>query len=433
MSTKPFLRVRRPLAGLAVLALIAPLAGCSTPSLPDTSSAAGLTMRQVRPEAATALPEVVAATGRIGVTMLAGAPAGTNVVTSPSSLAVALAMLTDGARGTTLAQLEQVLGASGEQRRDAFAALRGALADLDGDPAVARATELPQRPVVHLADQVVLDDSYDAAPDYLAALADGFGAGVQRADLATADGKRVLSAWVDHHTGGLIKESAIRPNDDLKLVLQDAILLAARWQVPFRPSGTAARPFDLGDGSRAEVETMAGTPEVAYAELDGWAAVRLPYAGGRLHADLVLPPAGTDPATVSAELLTGLAGALAVASPEPVELTVPTLDLKPDPLDLLDTLSAIGAPAVRCDSAEVDFGGIGPGEPCVQQAVQQAVLAVDEEGTLAAAVTEIGMEATSAGPEAGEVLHLDRPFLVRIADRTTSWPLFLAAVRDPRH
>jgi serine protease inhibitor len=30
-------------------------------------------------------------------------------------------------------------------------------------------------------------------------------------------------------------------------------------------------------------------------------------------------------------------------------------------------------------------------------------------------------------------LHLDRPFLVQIAHTQTGWPLFLAAVRDPRH
>ncbi len=431
MSTKPFLRARLPLAGLAV-ALLAPLAGCAVQPVTDTRSAAGLAMRQVLPEAATALPDVVAATGRIGVGMLAGAPRDANVVTSPSSLAVALAMLTEGARGASLAQLEQVLGATGEQRRDAFAALRGALADLDGDPAVATAKELPENPVVHLADQLVIDDGYAADQAYLEALADGFGAGVQRADLSSAAGKRVLSAWADQHTGGLIKESAIEPHPDLRLVLQDAILLAARWQVPFDANETAPRPFVLGDGTTAEVETMSASKPVAYAQLNGWTAVRLPYAGGRLHADLVLPPAGTDPAAVTPEVLTGLSAGLAAAAPQPVRLTLPTLGLKPEPLDLLDTLAAIGAPAVLCDSPEVDLSGIGPGALCVQQAKQQAVLQVDEEGTVAAALTELGIRETSLPAEPELALHLDRPFLVQVSDGRTAWPLFLAAVRDPR-
>lgn len=417
-----------------VLALVVPLAACAGVD-PDAGlqSAAGVTMREVAPADATQLPAVVNATRRLGTAMLADGPRDGNVVTSPSSLAVALAMLTEGARGTTLAELESALEASGERRRDAFAALRGALLGFDGDPAIVRAKELPQKPLVHLAGQVVVHESYEVSPAYLEALADGFGAGVQRADLASMDGKRVLSAWVDHHTGGLIKESAIQPDPDLKLVLQDAILLAARWAVPFSAAVTAPRPFTLPDGSQVDVETMASGNPVAYAAVSGWTGVRLPYTGGELHADLLLPPAGTDPASASPEVLAELSAALDAATPELVDLTLPTLDLAPDPLDLLRTLEAVGASSVLCGSQSTDLTAIGPDDPCVQQAVQQAVLKVDEEGTVAAAVTEIGVTAASAEPEPTKVLHLDRPFVVQIAHAETSWPLFLAAVRDPRH
>lgn len=433
MSIEAHVRRRVPLIGLA-LVMLAPLGGCTAPD-PNTGieSAAGVVMRQVQPSAAVELPSVVAATRRIGVTMLTEGPADGNVVTSPSSLAVALAMLTEGARGASLAELESVLGASGEQRRDAFAALRGTLLTLDGDPAVVQSEELPENPLVHLAGQVVVDDTYEISPAYLEALADGFGAGVQRADLASADGKRVLSAWVNHHTGGLIKESAIQPDPDLKVVLQDAILLAARWQDPFEKTSTADRPFTLPDGSTVDVKTMAALKPVAYAKASGWTAVRLPYDGGQLHADLLLPPVGTDPAAVTPEVLAELSAALDAASPEPVGLTLPTLDLKPKPLNLLGTLGRIGAPSVLCGASGTDLSGIGPDALCVQQAMQQAVLKVDEEGTVAAAVTELGMVATSAGSEPAKVLHLDRPFVIQIAHAETSWPLFLAAVRDPRH
>jgi serpin B len=422
------------LTGACLTALLLPLAACAGGSRSGTGevSAAGVVMRQVTPERATALPSVVGATRALGTQLLQAVPEG-NAVVSPASLAVVLAMVADGARGTSLSQLETVLGASGEQRKDAFAALRGTFNSLDGDPALVRQAELPEHPLVHLADQVVVDDGYQVSQDYLRALADGFGAGVQHADLASPAGQQVLSEWVDHPTGGLIKSSAIEPSPDLRLVLQDALLLAARWQTPFAQSATGPRTFTLPDGTSADVETMASHAAAAYAEVDDWRAVRLPYVDGAVHADLILPPAGTDPGSVEPALLARLGKALDATTPAEVELTLPTLDLAPPALDLTSTLRAAGAASVLCGEPGTDLSGMGPEEPCVQQAVQQAVLQVDEEGTKAAAVTEIGMAGTSAPVTPPVALHLDRPFLVQIAHTQTGWPLFLAAVRDPRH
>ncbi|MCA0251317.1 MAG: serpin family protein [Actinobacteria bacterium] len=416
------------LAGLLVAAMLA-LVGCG-----GADADAGLLRGEGQPRVvpladATALPDVVDATRRIGVTTLATAPRDGNTVISPSSLAMALAMLTEGARGETLTALEAMFGASGEQRRDAIAALRGALLAYDGDPAAATGEKLPDRPIVHLANQVVVDDQYEPSQAYLDALTDVFDAGVQAADLGSDAGKQVLSAWVKHHTGGLIPETAIEPNPDLRLVLQDVILLAARWQTPFSAHSTGEQPFTLPDGSQVQTETMWGTEQWAYAEVEGWQAIRLPYTEA-LHADVLLPPAGTDPADASADLLARIAAALDAATPELVVLTLPTLDVGPNKLDLLDILPALRAPVLCADGP--DLSGIGPGDLCVLQAAQQAVLKVDEEGTVAAAVTEIGV-GESGAPQPERELRFDRPYLFTIAHQETGWPLFLAAIRDPRH
>ena len=419
-------RGRAGLAGLVALGVLA--AGCG--GNPNATLLRGEgEARAVPVGAAKALPQVVAATGRLGVTTLANAPRESNTVVSPSSLAMALAMLTEGARGETLDALETMLGATGEQRRDAIAALRGALLAHDGDPAAATGDELPERPIVHLANQVVTDAEYQPSLLYLDALVDVFDAGLQTTDLSSQAGMNVLSDWIKQHTGGLIEKTAIEPNPDLRLVLQDVILLAARWQLPFDANGTAPRPFTLPDGSQVETETMAGMEDWSYAEVDGWRAVRLPYVEA-LHADVLLPPIGVDPADVPADLLTRLSAALAAAQPSTVNLSLPTLDVGPDTLDLKPILPAIGAP-VLCSDAP-DLSGIGPGELCVLQAAQQAVLQVDEEGTVAAAVTEIGV-GESAAPMPEHELAFDRPYLFTISHTETGWPLFLAAVRDPRH
>src|SRR5690606_40311679 len=87
----------------ASLASLMVLSGCSATS-PDDGMvyAQGVDMRTVAPGSASALADVVAATLRTGTAMLAAGKANENVVVSPVSLAVALSMLAEGARGETL-------------------------------------------------------------------------------------------------------------------------------------------------------------------------------------------------------------------------------------------------------------------------------------------------------------------------------------------
>lgn len=380
---------------------------------------------------APASADAVVATEELGLLALrATAEPKENALVSPASLTFALALLAEGARGETATALDAALGASGEDRTAAYNALTAELAKHDGDPGVAQDDDLPDHPVLHLANQAVLDDQLAVEPDYLDALASAFDAGVQRTDLGTSSGKGVLDAWVDHHTGGLIKESAIEPDPMLRLVLQNAILLAARWDTPFQEHATRDEDFTGPEGTEP-VEMLHGTESWGYAEHDGWAAVRLPY-GEAFHADVLLPPEGTDPADVAPGTLTALTTALDDAAPRLVELAMPTLELEPPTLDLAPALAEAGLGGLY-DAP--DLTGISTAEQLrVSQVMQQAYLRLDEDGTVAAAVTEIGVE-TSGAPAGGPAVRMtvDRPYLLRIAHTETHLPLFLAAVRSPRH
>ncbi|MFE7508400.1 serpin family protein [Promicromonospora sp. NPDC057488] len=375
--------------------------------------------------------DAVAATEELGLLALrATAEPDDNALVSPASLTFALALLAEGARGETAAALDAALGAAGVDRTAAYNALQGELAEHDGDPGVAQDAELPDRPVLHLANQAVLDDELTVEPGYLDALASAFDAGVQRTDLGGGEGKKVLDSWVNHHTGGLIEKSAIEPDPSLRLVLQNAILLAARWDTPFEKSATRDEDFTGPDGT-APTEMLHGNEPWAYAEADGWAAVRLPYLEA-FHADVLLPPAGTDPADVEPGTLSALTTALDDAAPRPVELAMPTLELEPPTLDLAPALDEAGLGGLY---GSPDLTGISNTEPLrVSQVLQQAYLSLDEDGTVAAAVTEIGVEASGAMPDDSAVrMTVDRPYLLRIAHTGTHLPLFLAAVRSPQH
>ncbi|WP_419703692.1 serpin family protein [Promicromonospora sp. NFX87] len=380
---------------------------------------------------APASADAVRATEELGLLALRATeePEG-NALVSPASLSFALALLAEGADGDTAAALDEALGASGTDRTSAYNALQGALAEHDGDPAVAQDDELPEKPVLHLANQAVIDDELEVDPAYLDRIATAFDAGFQRIDLGSDTGKKVLDAWVNQHTGGLIEKSAIEPDLDLRMVLQNAVLLAARWETPFAEHSTADEDF-TGPSGTEPTEMLHAAESFAYAESDGWAAVRLPYADA-FHADVLLPPAGTDPADVSPGTLTALTTVLDAETPRLVDLAMPSLELEPPPLDLAPAMEEAGLGGLY---GAPDLSGITTSADLrVSQAMQQAYLSLDEAGTVAAAVTEIAMKESAAVPADPEVtMQVDRPYLLRIAHTETKLPLFLAAVRSPQH
>lgn len=405
------------------------LAACSASADPGPPpiDVAGVEFEPVAVTDAQAVPQVVASNDRLGLVMLGQAPEQGNAVVSPFSAFLALSMLAEGARGSTAETLDDALGVGRDDRIDAVSALRAVLLAHEGDPALASAEELPDVPLVHLAARVAVQEGFEVEQTYAEGLRRHFDAEAVILDLQSSDGLGELSRWVEAETGGLIEESAIEPDPLLRVVLQDVVVFAARWQVPFDATATGTRDFHAPAGTVA-VEMLSGAPASAYAEADGWQAVRLPYVSD-FAADLLLPPQGADPAEMPADLLEDLGEALASESARPddaLDVVVPRLDLGPQELDLTGVLEEIGLADLM---EEPDLTGIAE-DLRVSQAVQQAMLRLDEDGTVAAAVTEIGIETTWAAPPPPQLVF-DRPFLVRIVHQETGLSLFMAVVRDP--
>ena len=375
---------------------------------------------------ADAVPGMVAAADALGLDMIAHATG--NVVTSPAGAQVVLAMVGEGAAGPTATALDALLGAAGQSRTDAVNALLADVARLEGDPSLAAEDDLPERTLVHLANQITVDEQAQVTASYLDRLSAGYGVGIAGTDLGSDQGKEVLDAWVRKESGGLVEESAIEPDPNLRLVWQNALVLAARWQQPFDPVLTSDQPFTLADGQSVPTPMMRQGVGACYAEDDGWRAVRLPYDGGELVADMVLPPPGQAPADLSHQQLLDLTQALDCGQGiTDIQLAMPVLDMRTK-VNLLPLLQD----AVPDLLAPGGLSGISSAEPLyVTQAVQQGVLKVDEEGTVAAVVTEAGA-AGSAAPATPITLTFDRSYLVRIATTSTQWPLVLARIDDPR-
>ncbi|MFT3952020.1 MAG: serpin family protein [Oscillospiraceae bacterium] len=100
--------------------------------------------------------------------------------------------------------------------------------------------------------------------------------------------------------------------------------------------------------------------------------------------------------------------------------------------ELSDALKAMGmTDAFNGDLA--DFGAMaqvdGGANLYIGRVLQQTHIKVDENGTKAAAATEVEMDAESAMIEdPTPTVHLDRPFIYMIYDNDAGVPVFIGAV-----
>lgn len=346
------------------------------------------------------------------------ATSGDNVVLSPASIATALQMAYVGARGDTAAEMARVLhlGTDAGPMDVAAAASRllDRLAPLGHD----------KHALVTLADEVWLQRNFPVLQSFTSAMSTGFGSAFHAADFAGhgEDARRAIDKAIEAKTHGRIRD-LFPPGYDLsdaRLVLTNAVYLKAEWAKPFDTHSTAPAPFTRGDGSVVHPQTMQTYDGFDYAATDGYQEVRLPYAGDRLTMTLLLPAPGRP--------LSWPAVAPRFRE-HTVDLALPKFRFDWDE-SLKPILAGLGMPAAFSDRA--DFSGMARASLQIGDVRHKAFIAVDENGTEAAAATALTMVATGArAPIALVHLHLDRPFLFRIDDTAAGLPLFLGKVADP--
>jgi serine protease inhibitor len=398
---------------------------------------AGTLVRADVPRAAA--PAAAAATAsdtvnRVGLGLygieVAGNPDG-NIVISPYSIAMALAMARVGAAGTTADEMDAVLGVTDPAGlHPAMNALDEAVTSRSGPKPLADGATADVTLTTANSLWVQQDRTYVAA--FLETLAAQYGAGLRLVDyIADPEAARLaINRWVDGETQGRIPDLLTPGSIDTltRLTLVNAIYLKAPWLFPFAEDGTQPGPFTKVDGSVVDVPLMALTEALAYTESDGWQAVELPYLGNELAMLVLVPDAGTldtFEAGLTPERLDGIAAALQT---QQVRLRLPSWDTE-QRLSLRTALANLGMPTAFTDAA--DFSGMTTDEPLqIADVVHQANITVDEEGTEAAAATAVVVRAPSAPPDPVE-LTVDRPFVFALRDQTTGAVLFLGRVADP--
>ena len=373
-----------------------------------------------------------------GAGLLSATPARDNAVVSPYSVYTVLAMAATGAKGRTRDQLVAALGGISPD------AQAGCLTAIDDAVAAALARGAPvtrdpryddTRPMaLRAANSLFVQHGFAVRPEFLDALAGGFGAGLHLVDYAAdpESARQTINAWVGERTAGRIEELFDRGtlSTGTLLTLVNALLLTAPWQKFFFESEEVA-PFALVGGGTVDVRYLCVTDWFEHGAGEGWRSVTVPYRGGGLAMTIVLPdPGAFDEVRSALPEVLAARHASDLRSGDMVALSIPGFAVNTR-LSLVGYLSRVGVTDIF-DPAVVDLSGMAghPGDLLASEVAHQAVITVDRNGTEAAAATAMTILASGLAADPLPIV-INRSFMFAVHDTRTSAPLFLGQVIDP--
>lgn len=373
-----------------------------------------------------------------------------NVMVSPLGLSSALAMTWAGARGKTERRMAETchfpLG-----QDDLHPAVGAIQHDLDGRGGGVQHRQFPQvwnvnRFSLGLANAFWGQTGYPFADPFRETLAENYGADLREVDFESSPdaARRRINDWGKRASDGRVDE-LLEPGtvtEFTKFALTNAVALVADWQQPFDLDDTEQGEFTRPDGSTVDVPLMyqEGQFALLWEHRDksdigmGYRVAELPYVGGDVSMVLVVPRrdhslADLEGAIDGAWLQRRFAD-LDERGPGEVSVTMPKFTFANE-FELADVLDRLGM-TTAFDAETADFGRMTdpPGAADglhLSHVVQDTYVSVDEEGTVAVAVSASLGEQVSGHPS----ITLDRPFLFCIRDRPTDAVLFLGRVTDP--
>jgi len=381
-------------------------------------------------------PDVLAAHNRFGYRLFADLLSDAtnesgNVILSPISVALALAMTENGASDETALAIAQAMQHAelmdGGLTQKALNASNLALINLLNEAAAEGDIRLK------VANALWHRNGLTLVPEFADATEHFYRAELSGLDFSAAESVDRVNAWADEATEGLIPSVVDELSDDLAVLIANAVYFKGDWQTPFDSRLTRPLPFRLTTGERPEVAMMYRSGSIEYFEED-FQAIRLPYGeAGRTAMYVFLPPENESIATFAERLQDAAADAFGNFRSLEGEVWLPRLDVS-FKSSLNEPLKRLGM-GIAFDPGAADFSrmvlGARPGDLFIGNVLHQAVLKLDETGTEAAAVTSIEIRLTSA-PVRRFAFRADRPFLFVIRDDETGAILFTGAIVDPR-
>jgi serine protease inhibitor len=335
-----------------------------------------------------------------------------NVFVSPLSVSFALGMTLNGANGTTFDEMRSTLGFGAAELGEIndgyrnFMSLEGGL-----DPTT----------TFRIANSVWYRQTLPVHQSFVDTVKRVFDAEVRASDFGAGTITQ-MNDWVSAKTNGKIPTIIDQIPDDLVMCLINAIYFKGTWRTQFDPAQTRDMQFNAAGGAQT-VKTMHHVKgAIKLGSATGATVGELLYGNGAFVMTIVVPQdVNALAATLDTTAWTSLLGRLHETK---ADVYLPKLRLEYG-RQMADDLKALGmnVPFIR-DGA--DFTRMSPlgRQLYIQFVKHKTFVDVNEEGTEAAAVTNVGIGLTSLAPE----LRVDRPFIFAIRERFSGTILFIGKI-----
>ena len=358
-----------------------------------------------------------------------------NIVCSPWSAAIALAMLFEGANSKTAGEIQEALQFQGDSKEFAKYLFMVAFNTRFswGDE---------NRLTLETANAFCMQADYKFHDSYKNLLQNRFLAELFTVDFKDhlADAVSKINQWCAKNTNDKIKKivSESDVSSATRMVLMNAVYFNAKWQDEFDPKDTKPERFQHADGSRSRVQMMnMRESSFGYYETRGFKALTMPYTGNA-HMLILLPNRsdglGNLEKSLTPEVIRQIDKKIFEDDKELyyVNVKIPKFKFE-HTAELNLPLQRMGIEAAFGESA--DFSKMTDEEKLfVSRILQKAIIRVDEEGTEAAAVTAVVMDAMAAWSEEEPKIYTfyaDHPFLFLIRENTDGSILFMGRVHQP--
>jgi serine protease inhibitor len=349
---------------------------------------------------------------------------GANMIVSPLSVSLALAMTYNGASGTTRTAIAETLGVAAISAEQFNRSNRSLLDRLQkADPAVQ----------IEIANALWLQLGFPIDPGFLRLNHDFFDAAPESLDFAGNPQQAAshINDWVKQRTQGKIPEIIKDLSRSTVLVLTNAMYFKGRWTVPFVQKATKPRSFHLPGDRVVTVPMMAQRGEYHYLETDSFQAIRIPYGHDQFAMYIFLPRRSTG----LPDLLHSLDQQhwnqwLPKLLTHKGQIVLPRFELTYG-RKLNDALTAMGMRVAF--GQEADFSRIHPppGWLRINDVEHKTYMKVDEEGTEAAAATSVGIVARAVINAPPFEMIVDHPFFCAIVEQHSGAMLFAGVVTNP--
>lgn len=271
-------------------------------------------------------------------------------------------------------------------------------------------------PIFNTETYLLGRDDLEWNPTYLEAVNE-LATNPMNVDFQDSSTYKLMNEDIAEFTEGLIdpyyteeRIAEMTENKYMQLVIMNLFYFRSNWRSEFNEEKNTEELF-FGRDEETTVPMMHKETQFAYLEGEGFKAIKLPYQN-RASLLVVIPTEAANDEDMWSAYQTAL------DQEEDFESRLINLSLpkwkSSGSLDLTDSLDLFGLETFKKDLGQTNFF-TAQESTAISQILQRVEFVLDEEGTQAAAVTEIDIETTAAPIEEEPVeLIVDQPFIYGI-------------------